>query len=351
MWVVVLGDFGRSPRMQNHALSLAQQVVVVGNTGLIHASSVQAVLSTACMCDVLQAGLMVDVLAFGGSQPSGAIAGCQNIHIHCIPEAYGLNWTAPGQPCTVTAHVSCDDSHTLHVRHRWRCLSLLPRTLALVAKAAQQALLLLGMMLFWLPSPDLLLLQVKTPAMPQLPRLPAGMMLFFLAALGRPAPAASDPLRSPVGSGAYRSLHVRWVFPVTQQLSHCSCKHVVPALRLRKPAIDVLGPGTRWPGASCSAHVYRRSRDETPLLPCPQVPPAIPTLPLCWLACAWHGATFMIDWHNFAYTLMALSMTRRHPLVTMSPAPHAWAGCSIHARSSVHDQPLTACLAWAALAG
>lgn len=26
VWVVVLGDFGRSPRMQNHALSLAQQV-------------------------------------------------------------------------------------------------------------------------------------------------------------------------------------------------------------------------------------------------------------------------------------------------------------------------------------
>lgn len=25
-WVVVLGDFGRSPRMQYHALSLAQQV-------------------------------------------------------------------------------------------------------------------------------------------------------------------------------------------------------------------------------------------------------------------------------------------------------------------------------------
>ncbi len=26
VWVVVLGDFGRSPRMQNHALSLAKQV-------------------------------------------------------------------------------------------------------------------------------------------------------------------------------------------------------------------------------------------------------------------------------------------------------------------------------------
>jgi hypothetical protein len=28
---------------------------------------------------------------------------------------------------------------------------------------------------------------------------------------------------------------------------------------------------------------------------------------MCWLACVWHGATFMIDWHNFAHTLMSLS--------------------------------------------
>lgn len=46
-----------------------------------------------------------------------------------------------------------------------------------------------------------------------------------------------------------------------------------------------------------------------------QVPPAIPTLVMCWLACVWHHATFMIDWHNFAHTLMALSMTHKHPLV------------------------------------
>ena len=46
-----------------------------------------------------------------------------------------------------------------------------------------------------------------------------------------------------------------------------------------------------------------------------QVPPAIPTLAMCWLASIRHGAAFIIDWHNFAYTLMQLSMSRRHPLV------------------------------------
>ena len=59
--------------------------------------------------------------------------------------------------------------------HRWRCLSLLPRTLALVAKAVQQALLLLGMMLFWLPSPDLLLLQVHPPC--HAPRKPQALWI------------------------------------------------------------------------------------------------------------------------------------------------------------------------------
>ncbi len=47
-----------------------------------------------------------------------------------------------------------------------------------------------------------------------------------------------------------------------------------------------------------------------------QVPPAIPTLAMCWLASVRHGALFIIDWHNFAYTLMRLSMSRRHPLVS-----------------------------------
>ncbi|KAK9909090.1 hypothetical protein WJX75_007012 [Coccomyxa subellipsoidea] len=147
VWVVVLGDFGRSPRMQNHALSLAQQ-----------------------------AGLQVHVIAYGGSKTNAAIARHQNIRVHTIPELRQL-------------------------------AQVLPRSLALIIKAAFQAFMLLVMMIFWLPSPDTLLLQV---------------------------------------------------------------------------------------------------------------PPAIPTLLMCWLACVWHGATFMIDWHNFAHTLMSLSMTHKHPLVALA---------------------------------
>ena len=43
---------------------------------------------------------------------------------------------------------------------RWRFLSYLPRSLGLVAKALLQALWLLAMLLFWMPSPDVILLQV-----------------------------------------------------------------------------------------------------------------------------------------------------------------------------------------------
>ncbi len=43
---------------------------------------------------------------------------------------------------------------------RWRILSRLPRSLGLVLKALMQALWLLAMLLLWMPSPDVILLQV-----------------------------------------------------------------------------------------------------------------------------------------------------------------------------------------------
>lgn len=46
-----------------------------------------------------------------------------------------------------------------------------------------------------------------------------------------------------------------------------------------------------------------------------QLPPAIPTMLVCKLAALRHGARLVYDWHNFAYTLMAIGMGRRHPVV------------------------------------
>ena len=43
---------------------------------------------------------------------------------------------------------------------RWHVLARLPRSLGLVLKALMQALWLLAMLLLWMPSPDVILLQV-----------------------------------------------------------------------------------------------------------------------------------------------------------------------------------------------
>lgn len=47
-----------------------------------------------------------------------------------------------------------------------------------------------------------------------------------------------------------------------------------------------------------------------------QTPPAIPTLALCSFACWWYGAILVVDWHNFGYSIMALTMRPDHVLVS-----------------------------------
>lgn len=46
-----------------------------------------------------------------------------------------------------------------------------------------------------------------------------------------------------------------------------------------------------------------------------QNPPAIPTLWAAWLAARVRSATFVVDWHNFGYAMLALRMGQRHPVV------------------------------------
>jgi len=104
--VVVLGDFGRSPRMQYHALSLST------------------------------AGYEVDVVAMQGSQPIAALRQAPNVHIHHIPQLPG--WAAK-----------------------------VPALLALLLKAAFQLAALLWMMLVMLPRPAAILMQ-NPPAIPSM---------------------------------------------------------------------------------------------------------------------------------------------------------------------------------------
>lgn len=51
-----------------------------------------------------------------------------------------------------------------------------------------------------------------------------------------------------------------------------------------------------------------------------QLPPSIPTLPLCLLFFKLQGTGLILDWHNFGFTLLALTTGERHPLTRMSAA-------------------------------
>lgn len=49
-----------------------------------------------------------------------------------------------------------------------------------------------------------------------------------------------------------------------------------------------------------------------------QNPPAIPTLPICRLYCLVTKTKFIIDWHNYAFSIMALSLRKDHFLLKLS---------------------------------
>ncbi|XP_071797701.1 chitobiosyldiphosphodolichol beta-mannosyltransferase-like [Asterias amurensis] len=49
-----------------------------------------------------------------------------------------------------------------------------------------------------------------------------------------------------------------------------------------------------------------------------QNPPAIPTLAVAWVCSRLYGSKFIIDWHNYGYSLLGLSLGERHILVRFS---------------------------------
>ena len=49
-----------------------------------------------------------------------------------------------------------------------------------------------------------------------------------------------------------------------------------------------------------------------------QNPPAIPTLAAVWLICILRGSKFVIDWHNYGYTILALTVGDQNLLVKVS---------------------------------
>ncbi|XP_071321822.1 chitobiosyldiphosphodolichol beta-mannosyltransferase isoform X2 [Trachinotus anak] len=49
-----------------------------------------------------------------------------------------------------------------------------------------------------------------------------------------------------------------------------------------------------------------------------QNPPGLPGIAVAWFVCVLRGSRFIIDWHNYGYTIMALSHGQRHPVVRLA---------------------------------
>lgn len=49
-----------------------------------------------------------------------------------------------------------------------------------------------------------------------------------------------------------------------------------------------------------------------------QAPPSIPALFAVWAACTLRSSKLVIDWHNFGYTILGLSLGSSHPFVRLS---------------------------------
>lgn len=62
-----------------------------------------------------------------------------------------------------------------------------------------------------------------------------------------------------------------------------------------------------------------------------QNPPSIPTMALCWLAAKRHRARLIIDWHNYGYTILALSLRPGHWMVRLAARyEHFWGRRGTH---------------------
>lgn len=49
-----------------------------------------------------------------------------------------------------------------------------------------------------------------------------------------------------------------------------------------------------------------------------QNPPAIPTLPVCRFYCLVTRAKFIIDWHNYAFSIMSMSLPQDHIILKLA---------------------------------
>ena len=57
-----------------------------------------------------------------------------------------------------------------------------------------------------------------------------------------------------------------------------------------------------------------------------QNPPAIPSIPICWFYCYATKVEYCIDWHNYAHTILALTLGNNHFLVNLATSIESYFG-------------------------
>ncbi|WFD31010.1 chitobiosyldiphosphodolichol beta-mannosyltransferase [Malassezia sp. CBS 17886] len=107
----------------------------------------------------------------------------------------------------------------------------------------------------------------------------------------------------------------------------------VPRILARLPrALFVFVALVKVPLQAAGLFAALVAKRRTPAVVLVQTPPAIPTLAAARVAARLCGARLLIDWHNLAYTLLALRLGLHSPLVRLS----AWLERHLGARADVH---------------
>ncbi|KAK9695391.1 Glycosyltransferase Family 4 [Popillia japonica] len=102
-----------------------------------------------------------------------------------------------------------------------------------------------------------------------------------------------------------------------------SFHYLVPYPNLSLPRILNYILKTLWQAITLMCVLFIIRKPDIMLV---QNPPAIPTVFICWLFCTIMRVKYVIDWHNYAFTIMALNVGKNHVLTKMTRAVEMFAG-------------------------
>lgn len=124
--------------------------------------------------------------------------------------------------------------------------------------------------------------------------------------------------------------------PIKELTEHPSVvfKYVSPPPDFQRHCPRMIGYVLKvlWQVLTLSWSLFFKSRSDFVLV---QNPPAIPTLAVSWLYCLILRSIFIIDWHNYGYTILALTLRKEHVLVKICKWFESWFGCKAHANFCV----------------